>query len=626
MTAPVTPAPGEATPAPTRATPAGHDDGHDDDDQDQAGGHGARAGAGPEGPTAGPGGPSPAPSRRGRRPGWASDHFWLAVGGAVAVGFALRLAAGLTDDAPASDETAYLQSGMSLLDGDGFTRGGRPELHFPPLLPFLLGVVHKLVGDPHTASVVVTLVAGTVVIVPLALLARRLAGPRVGARAGIAAAWVAAVLPGLAIMPALRGTGSEAVYTLVVVAATWVALAAAAHDGRSRLALTAVAGLLVGMAYLTRPEGLFLVVPLGLAVAWPSLRPLRRRWRARREGEPSAGGRREVAALLGTAAAFGLPVLLCVAPYAAFLHTHTGQWSLTAKTQDVSIEAWHAVARADRLTRDSILYQLDETGLRFEDERTSLPELARDDPAGYAAILKTNLGELGSIAAGWSLVPLPVSALAIWGAWSRRRAGGTYVALAVGLLPPATAVVAFFVQPRYLVLGVAMATALAGVGVATVSHRWRPLVAVGAVVVALVPSIQGFDGHAGWGHPADFTDQRLAGEWIAEHTDPEDRVVTRSMVVDFYAERPTVALPYAELPQVLAYARHYGARYVVADSAHIGRFRPQLRMLLDEDEVDGLRLVHQVHAEGRWAKVWELDPVPPPSDAQGPLLGFMGDG
>ena len=208
-----------------------------------------------------------------------------------------------------------------------------------------------------------------------------------------------------------------------------------------------------------------LVVPLGLAVLWPPLRDLRR-WRAGQGREPGAGrGRRQVGALLGTAAAFGLPVVLCVAPYAAFLHTHTGQWSLTAKTQDVSLEAWHAVARADRLTRDSILYQLDETGLRFEDEHTSLPDLARDDPAGYAAILRTNLSELGSISVGWSLVPLPISALAIWGAWSRRRAGSTYVALAVGLLPVATAV-AFFVQPRYLVLAVAMATALAGVGVA----------------------------------------------------------------------------------------------------------------------------------------------------------------
>lgn len=613
MTAPVTPAPGDAAPATTTApgddTDRGDDRAHDDD-------RGRDTGTGPDGPAVGHGGPAPAPTRRARRPDWASGHFGLAVGGAVAVGFALRLAAALTDDAPASDETAYLQSGMSLVDGDGFTRGGRPELHFPPLVPFVLGLAHKVVGDPHTASVVVTLAAGTVTIVALALLARRLAGPRIGAPAGIAAAWLAAVLPGLATMPALRGTGSEAVYTLAVVVATWVALAAAARDGRARLGLTATAGLLVGMAYLTRPEGLFLVAPLGLAVLWPPLRQLRRRrWR----------GRRQVAALLGAAAAFGLPVVLCVAPYVAFLHTHTGQWSLTAKTQDVSLEAWHAVARADRLTRDSILYQLDETGLRFEDEHTSLPDLARDDPAGYAAILRTNLGELGTVAVGWSLVPLPISALAIWGAWSRRRAGGTYVALAVGLLPVATAL-AFFVQPRYLVLAVAMATALAGVGLATVGRRRRSLVAVGALVVGLVPSIQGFDGNAGWWHPPDFTDQRLAGEWVAEHTDPDDRVVTRSMVVDFYAERPTVALPYAELPQVMAYARHYGARYLVADSAHIRRFRPQLLMLVDDDEVDGLRLVHEVHAEGRWAKVWALDPAPPPSDAEGPLLGFMGDG
>jgi hypothetical protein len=593
---------------------------------------------GPDGPArGGHEGPSAEAPRRARRPDWASDHFWLAVGGALAVGFALRLAAGLTDNAPASDETAYLQSGMSLVDGDGFSRDGRPELHFPPLVPLVLGLAQKVVGDPHSASVVVTLVAGTITIVPLALLARRLAGPRVGARAGIAAAWIAAVLPGLATMPALRGTGSEAIYTLVVVAATWVALAAAARDGRARLALTATAGLLTGLAYLTRPEGLFLALPLGLAVLWPALRHvrwlrqlgpmrrLRRRWQ-RPEGTAGAGeGRRPVVALVGAAAAFGLPVVMCVAPYAAFLHTHTGEWSLTAKTRDVSLEAWHAVARADRLTRDSILYELDETGLRFEDEHTSLPDLARDDPAGYAAIVKTNLGELGTVAVGWSLVPLPVSALAIWGAWSRRRVGSTYVALAVGLLPVATAV-AFFVQPRYLVSAVAMATALAGVGVAMVSRRWRWWVAVGAVAVALVPSIQGFDGNAGWGHPPDFTDQRRAGEWVAENTDPDDLVVTRSMVVDFYADRPTVALPYAELPQVLAYARHYGARYIVADSAHIRRFRPQLLMLLDEDELDGLRLVHEVHAEGRFAKVWELDPAPPSSDAQGPLLGFMGDG
>jgi hypothetical protein len=603
MTAPVAPAPGQGAPPAEVGLDAG-----------EAPSRPAEAPAPRPGGDRARGAQAPAPPRQGRRRNWPADRFWPVVVGAVAVGFALRLAAGLTDDAPASDETAYLQSGISLVDGHGFTRAGHAELHFPPLVPFVLGLVHKVVGDAHTASVIVTLVAGTAVIVPLALLARRLAGPRLGPQAGIATAWVAALLPGLATMPALRGTGSEAVYTLVVVAAVWAALTAAAREGAGRLALAAVAGALVGLAYLTRPEGVFLAGPLGVAVLWPSLRLLRATDR-----RPARRG------LAATAAAFALPIVACVAPYAAFLHDHTGQWSLTAKTQDTSIEAWHAVARGDRLTRDSILYALDETGLRFEDDHHSLPSLARDDPAGYAAIVKTNVGELGTVVFGWSLVPLPLTALAAWGAWQRRRAGPTLVVVAVALLPIGTAL-AFFVQPRYLVLAVAMVTALSGVGLACASRRWRPVLAVGALALAALASVDGFHGHAGWGTPADFTDQRLAGEWIAAHAGRDDRVVTRSMVVDFYAERETVALPYADLDEVLAFARHYGARYLVADSAHIGRFRPQLRMLLEDDEVEGLRLVHEARAEGRWARVWELDPVPPPSDEQGPLLGFMGDG
>jgi hypothetical protein len=551
---------------------------------------------------------------RGWRRWRVTDRFWLAVAGAVGVGFVLRLAIGLTDDAPASDETAYLNSGISLLDGQGFTRAGHPELHFPPFVPFVLGVAHKLIGDPHVASVVVTIVCGTAAIVPLALVARRVAGPRLGRRAGVAAAWIAAVLPGLATMPATRGTGSEAIYTLVVVSATWLALAAAepTRPARARLALAAGAGALVGCAYLTRPEGLFIAVPLGIAVLWPAVA-------ARREA-----GLRPVVA---TAALFALPVVLCVVPYASFLHTHTGEWGLTAKTRDASIEAWHAVATGDRLTRDSILYDLDETGLHFEDERSSLPSLARDDPSGYAAILRTNAGELVTTAVGWTLVPLPVTALAAWGAWQRRRQGATAVVLVVGALPVVTALV-FFVQPRYLVLTVAALTVLAGVGLACVSARWRPWAAAAVLGMCLFASVDAFHGPAGWGSPSDFTDQKLAGEWLAENAEPGARVVTRSMVVDFYADRPTVALPYAELDEVLRFSRHYGARYLVADDAHIGRFRPQLTALLEDGEVEGLRLVHEVTAEGRTTRVYELDPVPSPpeSDDEAPALGFMGDG
>ena len=92
-------------------------------------------------PAAGRPGRAPAgrrPPRRGPAAPPAADYGW-SVAGAVLVGLALRAAIGLTDDAPTTDEVAYIASGTSLADGGGFARGGHPELHFPPLVPWLLG-------------------------------------------------------------------------------------------------------------------------------------------------------------------------------------------------------------------------------------------------------------------------------------------------------------------------------------------------------------------------------------------------------------------------------------------------------------------------------------------------------
>ena len=177
-------------------------------------------GAGPAAPAPPrPTSPAPAPSstRAGRRPRrLPRPGYRGSVTGAALVGLALRTAIGLTDDAPTTDEVAYIASGTSLVAGDGFVRAGHPELHFPPLVPWLLGNVGRALGDPHTAAVVLTCLAGAAVVVPVAVLARRLAGDA----AGVAAAWTAAVAPGLATLPATRGAGSEAEYTLLVVAAS----------------------------------------------------------------------------------------------------------------------------------------------------------------------------------------------------------------------------------------------------------------------------------------------------------------------------------------------------------------------------------------------------------------------
>jgi 4-amino-4-deoxy-L-arabinose transferase-like glycosyltransferase len=541
---------------------------------------------------------------RGARDRW---FLWLLVA-ALVVGGGLRVAAGLTDDAPTSDETAYLASGTSLADGHGFERDGHPELHFPPLVPAVLGLASEVFADPHTGAVWVAIVAGTAAIAPMALLARRIAGDVAGA----ATAWIAALAPGLATLPATRGTGSETEYVLMAITALWLAVSASGRVGADRLVRLAGAGALAGLAYLTRPEGLLVALAIGMAVLVPGLR---------RRRQPGA-----VRAMVTTAAAYALPLLVCIVPYAAYLHANTGSWSVTAKSQDVSLEAWHAVARGDRHSRDQVLYALDESGYRFADDRSSLTSLAREDPGGFLAIVGTNLRELAVNLAGVSLLPLPVWALAAYGAWRHwRRSGAVALLVAAAALSMLTTL-AFFVQPRYLVLLPAIGAVLAGVGLVHLPRRWRGPAVGMAVLLLAATSVQAFRGDdAGWWHPDEHTDQRHAGEWIAEHTDADERIMTRSMVVAYYGERYTVPIPYADVDTVLDFARHYGVRYLVVDSAHVGSLRPQLVPLLTDDDQEGLRLVHELRSEGRTSRVFALDPAPPPSDLNAPRLGFMGD-
>lgn len=577
-------------------------------------------------------------------------RFVLGVGGALALGLALRVAIALTDDAPSTDETAYLRSGLSLAAGDGFERAGRPELHFPPFVPFLMGLFSKVFDDPHRGAAVLTCLSGTALVLPLALLARR-AG---GRTAGIITAWVVALTPGLSTAFVVAGAGSEAEYTLLLVVAMWLAAVASGHVGAGRLAAAGGSGLAVGLAYLTRPEGLMAAFPLLLAIALPpslavsaSLgRPAADSSdaaagagsRRRRLWDWLGGGRGLVArgrAALPASAAFLLVLAVCVVPYVSFLHTHTGKWQLSAKSQDVSIEAWRAVAEDDRRMRDSILYALDDSGLELaNDERTSLPALAREDPRGYAGILGFNVVNLfdtlartyGGLPFVALLLPVPLWGLAVLGAWRLRRSRTVALLLAVGALPVATAL-AFFVQPRYLITALAPATVLVGAGLAGIaSARWRRGLLAGTFSLLAVSCLFAFEGPGGWWHPSDHLSHRQAGEWIAANAAADDRIMARSMVVELYAERPTVAIPYGTYDEVIRYAHHYGVEYLVIDPSTYSRLRPDLAFLRGVDRTPDLRLVREVVAEGQATYVFALDPAPAgPGAPIGAGLGYVGD-
>src|SRR4249919_1009027 len=187
---------------------------------------------------------------------------------AVIVGAGIRVFFSAGNDIVSADETAYLTSGLNLWAGHGFTTlSGAAETHFPPGLPFVLGGLHEILGgDPHNAWTFVTLLSTTLVLLPIAGITRLVAGRRTA----VLAAWIAALCPALVVVPLYSG-GSSGPFTLCLVTALWLALRSPSWSPRAGLWASAASGLLVGFAFLTRPEGFFYALVLVPVLVLPVL-------------------------------------------------------------------------------------------------------------------------------------------------------------------------------------------------------------------------------------------------------------------------------------------------------------------------------------------------------------------
>lgn len=196
-----------------------------------------------------------------------------------------------------TEGTTYVTIARNLLAGHGYVGIlGEVEPFAPPLYPLLIALVAALSGDPLGSARLISLLAG-VALVPASFL---LAAWLFDRRAGLWAALLVAGAPLLIEYSSLEW--SETLYALLLVlglAWGWRAI----QSGQARDAL--IAGLCLGLAYLTRVEG---ALALALVAAWLTLRQwAARRPTARREGR--AWGRQMVA-LVGAFALVAAPYVL----------------------------------------------------------------------------------------------------------------------------------------------------------------------------------------------------------------------------------------------------------------------------------------------------------------------------
>lgn len=195
---------------------------------------------------------------------------------ALALVVRIALIVAQPDFTPAGDAMFYDVHGVSIAKTGHYppspvTRSGGPSAFRPPAYPYLLGAAYAVSGTSGntsrwTVGRVVGAVLGVVTVALLGLVATMLLGPL----AGLCAMALAAVYP--LIVAVSDSLLSETLFTPLVLAA--VACVLVLREGRAGYRWAVAAGALVGLAALTRSNGIVVVLPL-LAGLW-ALGPRRR--------------------------------------------------------------------------------------------------------------------------------------------------------------------------------------------------------------------------------------------------------------------------------------------------------------------------------------------------------------
>jgi 4-amino-4-deoxy-L-arabinose transferase-like glycosyltransferase len=518
------------------------------------------------------------------------------------------------------DEPFYLWIGRNWLTGQGYQFMGFTDVHHPPLYPLLSGLLYLVTRNLEVASNLLYLFFGPLLVLPIAGIGQRLYGPRAGLLSGL----LVALWPPFNAAVPWWGTMTEPPYYFFVALGIWAAVVAAdlgpanensdlssAAGSRRSFWPWGLAGLAFGLAYLTRPEGIWYAPAVGGALlvgAW--LRRMSwRRW-------------------LTGALLFALGFIAGFLPYAVHTRINTGSWMVSEKV-GITFQDGMALARGDMAEHDRVLYQLDSSGKQVfffsrESFHLSMLDQIRAQPRAYAGVLYLNLQNLlGRFFTVEDFMPalLPLLGLGLFGlAWTRRRFYGELILIAA-LVPPLSFLL-FFIFTRYLSPLLFPMLVWSGLGLALLSDwfrgtgmalqpRWaRIWRGFGQLLPVLVVAGVLLITHH-WTLTAVTETQavrpehRAAGEWLAAHTPADAVVMARYPAVAFHADRHWVPSPNSDYQAALSYAAANGVSYWVVDGNE-SQFRPQLAFLAEGSPPPELELVFSVPTAGKPVYVYRV--------------------
>jgi 4-amino-4-deoxy-L-arabinose transferase-like glycosyltransferase len=469
-----------------------------------------------------------------------SDRLWLAF--CFCAALILRLILLFWPEVIHNDGAEYVRAARLIHSGDWL--GGMA----PPLYPFLIYLTDFLVGDYERAAILVSLAAGTLLVLPVYALAQEIANRQT--------ARLAAVLT--VVQPALYlysgSVLSDATYTLFL---TTAILCAWRAISRGAVVWAALFGLTLALSYLVRPEAIVFLIVFG---PWAFF--------YRRES-PAPAAKRLFLVLIALAV-----FAAAASPYLVGLRRIYGSWQISGKaTISTNIRDKEGLTIAPELIPDRPYLPKKRT--------ISLWGMARN-PGDFA--LRAVRGFLKALYQFQQVLTPILFLLALIGLLSRRQRQGRgavdlfllchFIALFALVLP------LFWITRRHTLQLLPAAIPWAASGMIELSvrmkgrHReeglWRALPLVLCAVLVAGLWVWGLVLHRSAVEHRGI--QKEMGIWMKEHLPLDARVACLLPQEAFYARRQWIRLSDEGYHEVLAEARSKGASHLVLHEGMLTRF------------------------------------------------------
>ena len=523
-------------------------------------------------------------------PAEARSRIDLVFLGLLILGTAVRIAYAISPHVHFGDESCYVMLARNLFSGNGYTYyAGRSEVHFPPLFPIALGILHTVGFDWYAVTRAAFVIFGSAAIVPVYLLGRSIYSRRVGRLAAL----IVALLPAYTSGILFGQTMGEPLFLFFLLLGIYAAHRASREQG---VRFYVLSGAMFCLAYLTRPEAiLHTFVTFIFLTGYLLFRmPLR----------PRAAGLR----LLAFWAAF----LVLASPYVLYLNAVTGKWALTTK-DTTSYTTTRAL-----VGHEGEKFQLDTWGLN---EKGEIKYFAHEESHGLLALLtgpyrgrvlhdlRTNLATLMSSIRKSKLfgyVLLFLSILGFLGSpWRRTRTWSELYHIL--LLLPTSVFLLFFIADRLLYPALIPLILWAAAGADHILHWIESTDLPGILDVTggrrvlkglCIAVISAYLVNRGWFY---FSLQRgeqdevwAASAWLRENTPEDSIVMSTGPEVAFHAGRRWLPVPFAPIPELVAYARTRNADYICLRGRYLAvRLHQRVELFYNAKDREGLELLER---------------------------------